>query len=123
MITLILIKSTENRRFGGFASIPWSSEKEEWKDDPNSFLFSLDKYRIYSYKKNGRAIFYRKDYGPCFGNYEIQVGQHFIEKKMLYTGENGSNLSFDHGYPNDLSEDGKCCGIYADELEVFQVIF
>ena len=49
--TLILIKSAGNR-FGGFASQTWESSSNEYnKDDINSFLFSLDKQKIYSYKK------------------------------------------------------------------------
>ena len=102
----------------------WSSEeKDEWKDDPNSFLFSLDKHRIYSYKKNGKAIYNRKSYGPCFGECEIQVGQHCIEEKNLYTGESSTSRSFNYGGNNNaLSEDGKSCGTYANEYEVFEVL-
>ena len=124
--TLVLIKSAGNRRFGGFNSMTWSSiEKDEWKEDPNSFLFSLDKHRIYSLNiKNGKAIYNRKDYGPCFGQCEIQIGQHCIEEKGLYTGESSCSYSFNYGGDsNALSEDGKTQGIYADEYEVFQILF
>ena len=67
--TLFLIKSEGNRRFGGFTSIQWTLPKEqEFKDDPNAFLFSLDKQRIYPYLKEvGKAIGPCKDLGPCFG--------------------------------------------------------
>ena len=66
--TLVLIKSAGNRRFGGFTTAQWSSHASgEHKDDPNAFLFSLDKQKIYSYKKNGKAIYNYKDWGPCFG--------------------------------------------------------
>jgi hypothetical protein len=124
--TLVLIKSAGNRRFGGFTSAQWSSSSSgEWKDDPNAFLFSLDKQKIYSYKKNGYAIYNYKDYGPTFGSgHTIWIGQHGIQEKHLYTYESLSSCSYNfNGDNNALSEDGKASWIYASEYEVFQVIF
>ena len=125
--TLVLIKSAGNRRFGGFTTAQWSSPSSiEWKDDPNAFLFSLDKQKIYSYKKNGKAIYNYKDYGPCFGDaYDIHISQHGIQEKHLYTNESSSeDCSFNYnGDNNALSEDGEASWIYAAEYEVFQVIF
>ena len=124
--TLVLIKSAGNRRFGGFTSAQWSSPSSgEYKDDPNAFLFSLDKQKIYSYKKNGKAIYNRKDLGPSFGNgLTIWIGQHGIQEKHLYTYESYSSCSYNfNGDNNALSEDGKASYIYAAEYEVFQIIF
>ena len=124
--TLVLIKSAGNRRFGGFTSAQWSSPSSgEYKDDPNAFLFSLDKQKIYSYKKDGYAICNYKDRGPTFGHgHEICIGQHGIQEKHLYTNESSSNCSYNYnGDNNALSEDGEASWIYAAEYEVFQVIF
>jgi hypothetical protein len=124
--TLVLIKSAGNRRFGGFTSAQWSSSSNgEYKDDPNAFLFSLDKQKIYSYKKNGKAIYNCKDYGPVFGYpYDIWIGQHGIQEKHLYTYESSSSCSYNYnGDKNALSESGNSSYIYAAEYEVFQVIF
>ena len=124
--TLVLIKSAGNRRFGGFTSVQWTSPTSgEWKDDPNAFLFSLDKQKIYSYKKDGKAIYNYKDYGPTFGyGHTIWIGQHGIQEKHLYTYESSSSCSYNYnGDNNALSEDGKNSWIYAAEYEVFQVIF
>jgi len=124
--TLVLIKSAGNRRFGGFTSAQWSSPSNgEYKDDQNAFLFSLDKQKIYSYKKNGKAISNYKDYGPCFGcAYDIGITCHGIQQKNLYTYESNSSCSYNYnGDRNALSEDGKASYIYALEYEVFQVIF
>ena len=123
--TLVLIKSAGNRRFGGFTSAQWSSSSGEWKDDPNAFLFSLDKQKIYSYKKDGKAIYNYKDYGPIFGGgHTIKIEQHGIQEKHLYTYESSSSCSYNfNGDNNALSEDGKSSYIYAAEYEVFQVIF
>jgi len=126
--TLVLFKSAGNRRFGGFTSAQWSSSSSssgEYKDDPNAFLFSLDKQKIYSYKKDGHAIYNCKDRGPTFGNgCDIWIGQHGIQEKHLYTYESYSGCSYNfNGDNNALSEDGKASHIYAAEYEVFQVIF
>ena len=124
--TLVLIKSAGNRRFGGFTSVQWSSSSNgEYKDDPNAFLFSLDKQKIYSYKKNGKAICNYKDYGPTFGGgHDIHISSHGIQEKHLYTNESSSSCSYNYnGDNNALSEDGKFSWIYAAEYEVFQVIF
>ena len=125
--TLVLIKSIGNRRFGGFTTIPWSSpDIPKDKDDPNAFLFSLDKQRIYPQKQKKTVIHY-KTYGPCFGNnsvYELYIGQHCIETKYLYTNESKQQCSIDYGEDkNALSESGNGQCTYAADYEVFQVIF
>ena len=122
--TLILIKSAGNRRFGGFTSIQWSStSSQEWKDDPNAFLFSLDKQKIYSYKKDKKAICNYDYRGPCFGSgHDICIENHCIQDKKLITYESNSNSSYNfNGDKNALSESNGS-GIYAAEYEVFQVI-
>ena len=124
--TLVLIKSAGNRRFGGFTTAQWSSPSSaEYKDDPNAFLFSLDKQKIYSYKKDGNAIYNYKDCGPCFGGgCDIYIGRHGIQEKHLYTYESCSSGSYNYnGDNNALSESGNGSGIYVAEYEVFQVIF
>ena len=123
--TLVLIKSAGNRRFGGFTSVQWSSSTSgEYKDDPNAFLFSLDKQKIYSYKNDGKAIYCYKDYGPGFGGgCDILIKAHCIQEKHLFTYESSSNSYNYNGDNNALSEDGKASCIYAAEYEVFQVIF
>ena len=45
--TLVVIKSNENRRFGGFSSEVWESDHlGKRKVDKNAFLFSLDKKNL-----------------------------------------------------------------------------
>ena len=123
--TLVLIKSAGNRRFGGFASEIWESPTSgKYKDDKNSFLFSLDKQKIYSYKNDGKALYCNQNNGPCFGyGYTIGIYGNSIQEKKLYTYETLENSSYNfYGDKNALSEDGKASCIYASEIEVFQVI-
>ena len=123
--TLVLIKSAGNRRYGGFTSAQWASPSSgEWKDDPNAFLFSLDKHKIYPYNGNGQAIYNSKDQCPHFGNgTDIGIYQHSLQEKKAWTNESTSTTSYDYfGDKNALSESNGS-KIYLAEYEVFQVIF
>ena len=125
--TLTIIKSAGYRRFGGFTTAEWDTSGK-FKDDKNSFLFSLDRMRIYSYKNNGKAIYCHKDYGPTFGaGYTIKIGGNPLTEKKLYTYEffpDGCSYIFNHDN-SALSESGKGnnSSIYAMEYEVFEVVF
>ena len=121
--TLILFKSAGKRRFGGFAS-------ECSKSDQNCFLFSLDKYKIYRPKNNSNNYYfsYFPSNGPSFvykGTYCILIdNESAITNKTLRTNESYYSLrDFFENDPNALSEDGKFKGIYAEEYEVFQILF
>ena len=125
--TLTVIKSAGYRRFGGFTTAEWDTSGK-FKDDKNSFLFSLDRLRIYSYKNNGKAIYCHKDFGPTFGaGYTIKIGGNPLNEKKLYTYEffpDGCSYNFNHD-TSALSESGKGSNssIYAMDYEVFEVVF
>ena len=125
--TLIIIRSAGYRRFGGFTTEMWDTSGK-FKDDKKSFLFSLDKRKIYSYKCNGKAIYCHKDFGPTFGTgYTIKIGGNPLIDKVLYTYEkypDGCSYNF-NGDISALSESGKGnqSYIYAGDYEVYQVIF
>ena len=123
--TLVLYKSAGNRRFGGFTSLCWRSEGEDFLDK-NCFLFSLDKKKIYPPKKDYNYCFYYYDsYGPSFvinTNYCIGIWGDAIMGKNLGTNEKGFKEFFDNE-ENALSEDGSFSDIEAKEYEVFQIIF
>ena len=124
---LTIICTPMGRRFGGFTAESWDTSGK-FKDDKKSFLFSLDKQKIYSYKGNGKAIYCHKDYGPTFGTgYTIKIGGNAIWEKKLYTYEfypDGCSYNF-NGDTAALSESGKggASYIYANEYEVYKVLF
>ena len=144
--TLVIIKSAGNRRFGGFASIQWSSpDNNDYQFDKKAFLFSLDKQKIYpfispnSYQNNTNnknAVYSNKVCGPSFGGFNIYgrgfdgnfvvyiCSNCFHGSKSSYTYESNPNSSYDFYKDNNaLSEDGKKGCIYIADYEVFQVIF
>ena len=124
--TLVIIESAGNRRFGGFTTKTWqSTPQSQMLDDKNSFLFSLDKQKIYHYKNNNFAIENYRDYGPKFGlGHDIYIKSKCIQEKNSYTNESTPNASYNYyGDKNALSEDGSGNSFYVADYEVFQVIF
>ena len=123
--TLTLFKSAGKRRFGGFASECIKSDKKII-EDKNCFLFSLDKKKIYPPKGNNYKIDNYLYKGPNFiyqGSYCILIdSKNAITNKTLKTYESGHKDIFEND-PNALSEEGKGEGIYAEEYEVFQILF
>jgi hypothetical protein len=120
--TLVLIKSEGLNRFGGLTPIPWKSNRV-YVDDPSlkSFVFSLDKKKIYSLKNKGKySIRHSRDNGPCFGmGYDIGIEGNSIKENALSTFQQSYAYK---GENNCLSEyNGK--KIKALEYEVFQIIF
>ncbi|ORX77665.1 hypothetical protein BCR32DRAFT_247760 [Anaeromyces robustus] len=53
---IILVKTTENERFGGFTQNAWTCNNSYKKDD-NAFCFSLTNKKFYDIKKGFDAIF------------------------------------------------------------------
>jgi len=125
--TLILFKTEGNRRFGGFTSIPWTSEENgKYLDDKNAFLFSIDKQRIYPLKSNKKAVYHHKNGGPCFGNEncsDIYILDHCIENKNFLTNESSTYSSYNYNGDNNALSESNGSYIYLAEYEVFQVIF
>ena len=122
--TLVFIKSEGLRRFGGFTPIPWASY-DGYKEDPSSksFVFSLDKQKIYSLKKNRLqyAVYHNINSGPCFGGgRDIAIDNNPLKENTIYTNQD----SYDYKGDNySLSEYHVLENIKALEYEVFQVIF
>ena len=116
--TLVLIKSEGFKKLGGFTPIPWKSNGNN-KDDPssNSFIFSLDKQKIYSLKQGWYSVYHDKSNGPSFG-YDIKMEGNPLKEKTLFT----KKWSYDYrgdNYPL-LDNSNK---IKALEYEAFQIIF
>lgn len=120
--TLILYKSYSNRRFGGFTSECWNSRGDNIIDK-NCFLFSLDKKKIYSPKKDKYFKISGKDIdGPSFiydDFYLIRLQEDSLKSRSLRT-EGKKDIFGDDKYP--LSEDNAFQGVYAKEYEVLEII-
>lgn len=124
--TLTIIKSDGNRRFGGFTSEVWKSDKYgKDKADKNAFLFSLDKQKIYPIKEYKNAIYVKDDYGPTFGcGSTLYVSSNPINSRNSFTYESYYDTNYEfYGDSDALSESDVENRIFLREYEVFQVIF
>jgi len=99
---VILISTSNGKKFGGFSSESWDSNNHElWKKDNDAFIFSIDNHKYYDVIKPERALFCHKDYGPIFGNGEILIPDNYfltpstcLEKNICYeSNENSFPLS------------------------------
>ena len=63
--TLILIKASGNKRFGGFTTETWDGNDINKKDE-KSFIFSIDKMKIYDIIPGQNALNCNPDLGPVF---------------------------------------------------------
>ena len=113
---LTIIKTKNGLRFGGFTCESWEGKGD--KKDINAFCFSLDKYKIYNYKKGKTSIYTSPNSGPVFGNCVFEINDCYFE--------NGGLSSEDYFYDNQQYKceinDGKE-QFEVKEIEVFKVIF
>ena len=65
--TLILVKTTNSRRFGGYTECQWD-QSGSYKTGPYSFIFSFDNKKIYYSKNGSNSIYGYSSYGPYFGS-------------------------------------------------------
>ena len=113
--SLVLIKSSKNKRFGGFTSCSWAGKDKE-KPDENAFVFSLDKMEIYNVIPEENAIGCYPKYGPIFLGCQIRIYDNAFE--------NGGS-TFEKGLNYDTPEDYVLTGgeqkFGVEEIEVYGV--
>ena len=64
--TIILVETSNGRRFGAFASLSWRSN-DQWVNDPCACIFSLDNHKKYNLLLPQNAYYGGSGYGPHFG--------------------------------------------------------
>ena len=121
--TVVLIETTKGRRFGGYTSLSWDSSSG-WKNDLESFLFSLDNNKKYEVIPNATyKVYSNKDYGPWFGNSGSGFGLSYEKNFFIGNETHREYYSSDKAYfttvENELSG-GKTFNI--SKMEVYQII-
>ena len=113
--SLVLIKSANNKRFGGYTSCSWEGNSIEKKDE-NAFVFSLDKMQIYDIIQGEDAIGCYPKYGPVFLGCQIRIFDEFFT--------NGGT-TYEKGMNYDTQEDFELSGglkkFEIKEIEVYGV--
>ena len=97
--SLVLIKTSDGKRFGGYTTCNWKGNSIEKKDE-FAFVFSLDKMKIYDIIPGENAIGCYPKYGPVFLGCQIRVydecfknGGTTFEKGLNYNTEEDFELS------------------------------
>ena len=114
--TLVLVKSSNGKRFGGYTSCSWEGDSIEKKDE-NAFVFSLDKMKIYNIIPGEDAIGCYPKFGPVFLGCQIRIYDRFFEKGGT-TFEKGANYDTEEDY--ELS--GGLKSFQVKDIEVYSVI-
>ena len=113
--TLVLIKSGNGRRFGGYTTCNWKGNSIDKKDD-NAFVFSLDKMQIYDIIPGELAIGCYPKYGPVFLGCQIRIYDDFFTK---------GGTTFEKGLNYNTQEDYELTGglkkFDVKEIEVYSI--
>ena len=114
--TATFVKSTNGRKFGGFANKSFNTNNQ-WISDPNCFVFSLDNKECYYYNNNGNMIYGSSSYGPVWGaGNDIYMASGGLSKSSGGTNQS----SFDYkGKSNALSGS---TSFQAVDYETYQLI-
>lgn len=121
--TVVLIETTKGRRFGGYTSLSWDSSSG-WKNDLESFLFSLDNNKKYEVIANAACkVYSNKGYGPWFGSngsgFGLAYEKNFFIGNETHRDNYPSEKSYSTSVENELSG-GKTFNI--SKMEVYQII-
>ena len=120
--TLILIKTSKNKIFGGFTPLNWlKTGKHPFDKDNQTFIFSLNIMKKFDMRNpNQYAIKYNSSYGPNFGDCDIKLN------KNLKSGESYANSSCNYLSNNNLEltgGKGEHENFVTDEFEVYKIVF
>ena len=113
--SLVLVQSTNGKRFGGYTSCSWEGNSIEKKDE-DAFVFSLDKMEVYDIIPGEDAIGCYPKYGPVFLGCQIRIYDEFF-KNGGTTFEKGANYETEEDY--ELT--GGLKNFQIKEIEVYGV--
>ena len=83
--TLTIIKTKDNFIFGGFTTNFFESSPYTWKEDENSFIFSINLKKKFYPKDKKKAILSVKYMGPTFGDgYDVYLHDKFLSEEQKY---------------------------------------
>ena len=118
--TLLIIKTREKFKFGGYINYKWTS-KEQWIcDDEECFVFSVNLRKIYYPIKGKIKYYFNKDYGPNFSVFGIE--KKLNEKSSLNIHIAKDANCFFSGFTVDYELTGGKKEFQVEELEVFRII-
>ena len=114
--TLILIETTEGRKFGGVAYDSWDTNGN-WRKNANDFVFSLDLDKKYNYSGKGSTTLGDLNSGFTFGNNKVDEIDIGFKNESLEEGISKSSQSFK---TNNELNNGKT-NFKTKEIEVYSI--
>ena len=72
--TIVLVETSNGRRFGGFTSLSWKSN-DQWVNDPCACIFSFDTHKKYKLLLPQYSYYGGPGYGPHFGHGDVVVSR------------------------------------------------
>ena len=119
--TLVLIKSNEGFIIGGYTKLSWDNQSK-WKNDDNTFLFSLTNNKVFKKNKTSSSIYCSEDAGPWFP----YIGFREKGKKNMSQGEflyytNESDIYF-NDFNNIINHESKSKFFDVVEVEIYKIL-
>lgn len=117
--TITFVKSKNERKFGGFASMGWHSNNA-YISDKNAFIFSLDFNECYYPKNGNNTIYGSSSYGPLWGqgNHDLYLASGCLS--------NNSSATYQTDYYNYNGKMFVLSGgnnFQAEDYETYECIF
>ena len=114
--TLTIARTKNGNRFGGYTSAALTrNASDKALNDPNAFVFSIDKKYKYNTNNPSNAVRSLSSRGPCFGDScPFYIGNKFLTNNSSY-----SNPSNDYNCPPYVLTGAEYFTL--DELEVYKV--
>ena len=88
--TVVFVKTTKGRRFGGYSSIPWKNLNSYDKRDEENFIFSLDKQKKYIIQRPEKAIHTDSSYFAFGGGSDFYVYNQCTSSTNNYNNNSGT---------------------------------
>lgn len=119
---IILVKTTNNQRFGGFTQLCWTGKSDSngktEKNDDNAFCFSLTMNKIYNIIKGKPAI---GDYGNTSGPYFL-YNIFYLESSLKNGKCGGSYGSYYSGQNSQYEINNSNSSFTVTEFEFYKVL-
>ena len=88
--TVVFVKTTKGRRFGGYCSIGWENKNGGALKDINNFIFSLDKKKKYKIKNPDKGIETHSNYFAFGGGSDFYIYNNCTSSTYNYNDNSGT---------------------------------
>ena len=88
--TVVFVKTTKGKRFGGYCSIGWEDKKGGFMKDINNFIFSLDKKKKYKIKIPEYGICTSSNYFAFGGGCDFGIRNNCTSNNNNYNNNSGT---------------------------------